>query len=112
MGIKRNVKYGAAELERDFGPLTFGSILKSERLCQGESQKDFAKFLSISPQSLCDLEKGRKIPSVERAAKIAKKLKEPAETWIAIALEDLIRKAKLDYKVELSKRNQKKVSGF
>ena len=72
------------------------------------SQKDFARKLGMSPQSLCDLEKGRRIPSVERAAKIAKKLNEPIETWVMLALSDMIREARLDLKVDV----KKKASGF
>ncbi|NWH03521.1 helix-turn-helix domain-containing protein [Desulfobacter latus] len=53
-----------------FGPLTFGKALKAHREGEALSQSAFAKALGISPQSLCDLEKGRRTPSVKRAAKI------------------------------------------
>lgn len=100
--------YTVVDLEKEFGPLTFGNTLESYRLGEGKSQKDFAKKLGIAPQSLCDLEKGRRIPSVERAAKIAKKLGEPIETWVALALSDMMKEAHLDLKVEVTK----KVAGF
>src|SRR3954468_5498341 len=74
--------YTVTDLEKEFGPLTFGNTLESYRLAEEKSQKDFAKKLGITPQSLCDLEKGRRVPSIERAAKIAKKLGEPVETWV------------------------------
>ena len=67
------------------------------------TQKEFAKKLGITPQSLCDLEKGRRIPSVERAVKIAKKLNEPAQSWIGLVLSDMMREADLDFKVEVKK---------
>ncbi len=47
--------YGIKELENEFGPLTFGNALGSFRRGKGISQKEFAKFLGITPQSLCDL---------------------------------------------------------
>jgi len=100
--------YTVTDLEKEFGPLTFGNTLESYRLGEEKSQKDFAKRLGITPQSLCDLEKGRRIPSVERAAKIAKKLREPVETWVSLALSDMMREAHLDLKVEV----KKKVAGF
>lgn len=100
--------YTIADLEKEFGPLTFGNTLESYRLGEEKTQKDFAKKLGITPQSLCDLEKGRRVPSVERAAKIAKKLGEPIETWVALALSDMMSEAHLDLKVEV----KKKASGF
>jgi DNA-binding XRE family transcriptional regulator len=100
--------YTVTDLEKEFGPLTFGNSLESYRLGEEMSQKDFAKKLGITAQSLCDLEKGRRVPSVERAAKIAKKLHEPIETWVTLAISDMMREAHLDLKVEV----KKKVSGF
>jgi transcriptional regulator with XRE-family HTH domain len=96
--------YTTTDLEKEFGPLTFGNSLESYRLAEEMSQKDFARKLGIAAQSLCDLEKGRRVPSVERAAKIAKKLNEPVETWIALALSDMVREAHLDLRVEVKKK--------
>lgn len=106
MNIKKH--YTTRDLEKEFGPLTFGNALESYRLAEEKSQKDFAKKLGITAQSLCDLEKGRRVPSIERAAKIAKKLGEPIETWITLALSDMMREARVDLKVEV----KKKVAGF
>ncbi len=84
----------------------FAEFLRKQR---GElAYATFAKKLGITPQSLCDLEKGRRVPSVDRAAKIAKKLGEPIETWVALALSDMMSEAHLDLKVEV----KKKASGF
>jgi transcriptional regulator with XRE-family HTH domain len=94
-------EYGIKELERDFGPLTFGNALESHRKCEELSQREFANLLGISPQSLCDIEKGRKIPSVTRAARIANQINEPEKTWIRLALQDMLRKGDLDYSVSL-----------
>ena len=98
--------YTVTDLEKEFGALTFGNSLEAYRLAEEMTQKEFAKKLGVTPQSLCDLEKGRRIPSVGRAAKIAKKLNEPAESWIGLALSDMVRETHLDLKVEV-----KKVSG-
>ncbi|MDH4468795.1 MAG: helix-turn-helix transcriptional regulator [Bacteriovoracaceae bacterium] len=84
--------YGTKEFERDYGELTFGKLLESHRLSEEVSQKDFAKFLGISASSLCDLEKGRKIPSPRRASLIAKKLKVSTKLWIKVALQDYLSK--------------------
>jgi DNA-binding XRE family transcriptional regulator len=95
--------YGVKEMEKEYGPLTFGKALEAYRVSEEISQKDFAKKLGISAQSLCDIEKGRKLPSVVRASKIAISLKEPEILWVSLALEDQLREAHLDFKVSLHK---------
>ncbi|MCP4116901.1 MAG: helix-turn-helix transcriptional regulator [Desulfobacteraceae bacterium] len=96
------IEYGTKELTRDFGPLTFGDAIESHRKCEEISQRDFAKMLGISAQSLCDIEKGRKIPTVTRAAKIANQINEPEKTWIRLALQDMLRKGNLNYTVSIA----------
>ncbi len=98
------------DIEKKYGPLTFGKLLSSYRLSEEESQKSFAKFLGISQQSLCDLEKGRKIPTPDRAARIAKKLNEPADFWIKLALQDLLREQNFYFEVSLSETKKKKIA--
>ena len=97
-------KYGSKQLKKDFGKLTFANSLESYRLGEEMSQKDLAKKLKISPQSLCDLEKGRRIPTPSRAALIAKLLKQPISFWVQLALQDAINyeKLKLKAKVEVA----------
>jgi transcriptional regulator with XRE-family HTH domain len=80
---------------------TFGKALSSYRLNAELNQKEFSKLLGITPQSLCDIEKGRRIPTPSRAARIAKCIKEPESTWINLALQDMMRKEKLNYKVTI-----------
>jgi len=93
--------YGTKEFERDFGPLTFGNAIEAKRKCEEMSQKEFAIKLGISAQSLCDIEKGRRIPSPTRAAKIARCIDEPEDYWIQLAFQDMLRKENLDYKVSV-----------
>ena len=96
-----NTNYGSKELAKEYGELTFGSALESFRLCEEMSQKEFATQLNISQSSLCDIEKGRRIPSISRAAKIARNIGMPEETWIKLALQDSLRKENLNYVVLL-----------
>ena len=56
--MSTKIKYGSKELERDFGPVTFGMMLKNIREMDDYSQKDFSLILEISPQRLNDFEKG------------------------------------------------------
>jgi transcriptional regulator with XRE-family HTH domain len=98
----KKIKYGLKELQNDFGPLTFGKLIEAYRLAEELSQKDFAKVLGISPASLCDLEKGRRIPTPERAASIAKKLKEPESYWVQLAIQDHLDEVGLKLKVSVA----------
>ncbi len=94
--------YGFEDLERDYGQLTFGKALWSHRKCEEMTQKDFAMLLGITQSSLCDLEKGRKIPSPGRAAKIARKIGMSEKTWVRIAIQDMLRAADLEYTVSVA----------
>ena len=94
--------YTSAEVFRKYGPLTFAKTIWSWRLCEEMSQKTFAKKLGISPANLCDLEKGRKIPSPKRAATIARKLGLSEALLVQLALQDQLRACKLSYKVSLA----------
>jgi len=94
--------YGTAEFEKEFGPLTFGNALASYRLGEEKSQREFAAFLGISPQSLCDIEKERRIPPPSRASKIAGKLGEPEGFWVQLALQDMLRKENLNLVVSIA----------
>ena len=96
-------KYGIRSLERRYGRLTFSKFLVSWRKSENLSQIEFAKKLGISKANLCDIEKGRKHVSPERAAKIARKLDLPEDFLIQIALQDVLRDAKLNFKIEIKK---------
>ncbi len=95
-------KYGSRELERDLGPLTFGEALEAYRKCEEMSQKEFAEMLGISAQSLCDIEKGRRIPSARREPNIAGKISQPESFWIRLTFQDMLRQEKLNYTVSVS----------
>jgi len=78
------------------GPLTIGRMISSTRLSKEISQIDFAKKLKISVAHLCDIEKGRKTVSPERAVKFAKILGLSEKQFIRVALQDELNKAGLN----------------
>ena len=88
-------------LESQYGRLTFGGMLNSWRLCEETTQTAFAKKLGLSVQNLNDLEKGRRIPTPTRAARIAKKLGLPESVLIQLALRDSLAKDGFKYDVKL-----------
>lgn len=89
------------KLERKFGSLTFGEMLKSWRESEELTQTIFAKRIGLSVQNLNDLEKGRRIPTPSRAARIAKKLGLPEKGLIQLALRDSLAKEGFHYDVKL-----------
>jgi transcriptional regulator with XRE-family HTH domain len=89
------------KLEKRYGVLTFGGLLKAWREGEEMSQTSFAKKVGLSVQNLNDLEKGRRIPSPSRAARIAKKLGLPEIGVIELALRDSLAKEGFHYEVKL-----------
>ena len=72
--ITKTKRTGIADIEKQFGNLTFGRLLKSHRLGEELTQVEMAEQLRISKQNLNDLEHERKIPSIRRAVDIARKI--------------------------------------
>lgn len=89
------------KLEKQFGPLTFGGLLKAWRESEELTQTAFAKKIGLSVQNLNDLEKGRRIPTPTRASKIAKKLNLPEMGFIQLAIRDSLIKEGFSYEVKL-----------
>ena len=76
-------------------------FVRAFRESEGLSQIEYARKLELSRANLCDLEKGRKLISPERAAKLAKKIGVPEKVLIQLAIQDSLHTAKLKYTVEL-----------
>lgn len=83
------------------GPLSFGQMIESLRQADEISQIALAKKMKISRAHLCDIEKGRRTVTVERAAKFAKVMGYSVNQFVACALEDQLRKAGIKAKVHL-----------
>ena len=83
------------------GPLTLGRALESIRKTRELSQNECARKLSVSKSHLCDVEKGRKTVSPERAAKWARVLGYPESVLIRLALQAELDAAGLKYRVAI-----------
>jgi transcriptional regulator with XRE-family HTH domain len=81
------------------GPMTFGEVLAETRRVDGASLAVFAAKLGISRAALCDIEKGRKGVSPERAARWAKALHMSKERAVALALQSQLDEAGLKLRV-------------
>jgi len=100
-------KIGVAELEKKYGPLTFGRLLKSHREGEELSQVEMAKKLGLSKQSLNDLENGRKIPSIRRAVQIAKKIGLLEDLIIQLVLQDQVDKEHIKVRVTVEPNSKR-----
>ena len=83
------------------GPLTLGRAIESVRKSEELSQDQCAKKLGVSKSHLCDVEKGRKTVSPERAAKWARVLGYPESVLVRLAIQGELDAAGLKYKVEI-----------
>ncbi len=82
-------------------PLTFGRMIASVRLADEIPQAKLARRLGISRANLCDIEKGRRSVTVKRAAQFAHILGYSVNQFVAVAVEDQLRKAGLKVQVRL-----------
>jgi antitoxin HigA-1 len=83
------------------GPLTLGAALSGLREADERSLAEFAKLLGISRAHLCDIEKGRRAVSPERAARFAQALDQSEAQFVRLALQDQIRGAGLRLTIEV-----------
>ncbi len=101
MSIKGAIEAENFLQKKNKGPLTFGQLVESHRLCDEISQAELARRLGISRSLLCDIEKGRKLVSPERASQIARCLGYSVNVFVATSLEDQLRRAGLKMRVKV-----------
>ncbi len=90
-------------LDRLIGePMTLGALLAAIRESEQISQAAMAQRLGVSKSHLCDIEKGRKTVSPERAARFARELGLSAEQFVRLALQQLVEIAGLHFRVALT----------
>ena len=88
-------------LEKEYGPLYFGDLLKAHRLGEELSQEELAKKLKITKQKVSDYENKRRLPSMETVNNWAKKLKQPQEIWMQAYVQQQFDDSNLNYIVEV-----------
>lgn len=81
--------------------LSIGGLIESIRKGEELSQVEFAGLLGISPSHLCDIEKGRKLVSVERAALFADLLGRSQEQFVRLSLQQSLDSAGLAFTVRI-----------
>ena len=91
--------------------LTLGSLLQTIRETDELSQAELAARLGVSKSHLCDIEKGRKAVSPERASRFALELGYSEEQFVRLALQQMIEAAGLDFQVGLTHRGRTRRPG-
>jgi transcriptional regulator with XRE-family HTH domain len=81
------------------GPLSFGRMLQAVRLGEEAKLDAFARKLGVTRANLCDVEKGRRGVSVERAAQWAKILGYHPVRFVQLALQAQVDAAGLKLQV-------------
>lgn len=79
--------------------ITLGQFIKSHRLGEKISQKEFAQQLGISSQRLCDIEQDRHNISIKLAKSLAKKMDLPPEWFVKLTLEKQLKDENIKLKV-------------
>lgn len=90
------------DVEKAYGPLTFGNLVRAHREAEEMTQVQMAKQIKLSKQALNDIENGRKIPSISRAISLAKKLGILPELAVELVLQDQLNREKLKMVVKVS----------
>src|SRR3954454_22836446 len=101
MTTKKGKIFGSKDLEKRLGTLCIGEFIHTWRVSEEMSLKDFGKRVGMSVANLCDIEKGRKGVSPEKAEQIAKAIGVPPALLIRLAIEESLRAAGLKYSVEV-----------
>lgn len=97
-----STKTASKKFEQEFGPFSFGDIFRAHRESEEMTQTEVARLLQVSRQNICDLEKGRWLPSPELIEKFAVKLGYSPTVFLKYYFEEVLRKQKMGkYKVEI-----------
>ncbi|HAZ11542.1 MAG: hypothetical protein A2X86_22510 [Bdellovibrionales bacterium GWA2_49_15] len=82
--------------------VSFAMLLRSIRTRDDLTQQDLADTLEITVSHVSDIENGRKFVSVARAVEFAQKLSDSPKYFCAVALQDQVNQAELNYKVQIA----------
>ena len=103
MNTKRKKEFRIEGLEARRGPLTIARFLRSWRMSEDLTQAQFAKKIGMSAANLCDIERGRKGVSIDKACDIAEAIGYSPTVLVKLVLQEQIDSAGLKYEVELKK---------
>lgn len=82
-------------------PMSFANTLRNIRETDELTQAEVADVVGVTRAHICDIEKGRKFVSPERAARFAKALGYSEAQFVRLALQDQVRAAGLKMTVRI-----------
>ena len=82
-------------------PLLFKDMLHSLRTIEEMSQVELADEVDTTKAKICDFEKGRRTPTLELAARLARALGHSEALFVSKILEEQIRYADLKLKIKV-----------
>jgi len=82
-------------------PLEFKDLLHSIRTTEEMSQVELAELSGTTKAKICDIEKGRRVPSLGLGAKLAKVLGHSEALFVSKLIEGQINDAKLNLKIKV-----------
>jgi transcriptional regulator with XRE-family HTH domain len=101
MSTEKSKSSGLERLEKRLGKLSVGEFLHTWRTTEEMTLREFGKLTGLSVANLCDIEKGRKGVSPEKAEQVAKVIGVPPALLVRLSIEESLRAAGLNYKVEI-----------
>ena len=81
--------------------LPFKDLLFSIRTTEEVSQVELAKKTNSTKAKICDFEKGRRVPTLELASRLARALGHSEALFVAKIIEEQLREANLKLKVKI-----------
>ena len=101
MGTEKGRRYGSKDLAKRFGKLTIADVLHSWRVCEEMTLRELGKLIGLSAANLCDIEKGRKGISPEKAEQISNAIGVPPTLLVRLSIEESLQTAGLHYRIEV-----------
>ncbi|MCY4643250.1 MAG: helix-turn-helix transcriptional regulator [Bacteriovoracales bacterium] len=82
-------------------PLTFGDLLYATRTTAEMTQLELATKSGTSKAKICDFEKGRRIPTLELAVRLAQALGHSEALFLSKIIAEQVNNTGLNFKVEI-----------
>ncbi len=101
MSTEKRKSYDSKSLEKRLGKLSVGEFLRTWRTSEEMTLKQFGKLTGLSIANLCDIEKGRKGISPEKAKQIAIAICVPPAFLVRLSIQESLQAAGLSYKVDI-----------
>jgi transcriptional regulator with XRE-family HTH domain len=105
MSTKNKLSYSVADQrhwQKRIKELTFGRTIRAYRLAEDWSLAEAAERIGISIQQLSDYEHGRKLPSIDKAYRIAKALGMMPQGVVIQLLNEQLRRAEIPLQVKVA----------